>query len=40
MKISRCIYANEVNFKTGKAKNRKVKLHPGQTVVALWKKKR
>ncbi len=40
MKVSRCIYANEVNFKTGKAKNRKVKLHPGQTVVALWKKKR
>ena len=29
---------NNVNDKVGKARNHKVKVHAGQTVVALWNK--
>lgn len=38
LRVDRRIFFNDVNYKTGKARNRKVKVHPGQTVVALWKK--
>lgn len=38
LRIEKRLFYNEINYKTGKAKNRKVKIHPGQTVVALWKK--
>ena len=38
MRVVERVFFNEVNYKTGKARNRKVKVHPGQTVVAFWKK--
>lgn len=38
MRVSRRIFFNDVNYKIGKARNHKVKVHPGQTVVALWDK--
>lgn len=38
MKVEKRLFFNNVNDKQGKAKNRKVKVHAGQTVVALWKK--
>lgn len=38
MKVSRKLFYNEVNYKKGKARNHKVKVFPGQTVVAQWKK--
>lgn len=40
LRIRNRLYWNDVNGKEGKARNRKVKVHAGQTVVALWNKKR
>lgn len=39
LRVARPLFCNEVNFRRGKARNRKVKVHAGQTVVAFWKKK-
>lgn len=38
MRVERRLYYNNVNDKVGKARNHKVKVHAGQTVVALWNK--
>ncbi len=40
MRVERRLFFNNVNYKTGKAKNHKVKVHAGQTVVAVWNKKK